>query len=274
MAQPAESPRIIDTHLHLIAPSRFRYGWLTADSPLYREFRLDEIRAQMQAANISGAILIEATNTPDEIAWLLDVCAADPICKGVIGWIDLGRSDAPALIRQHAENPFFKGVRLNWFAPCPELSSLRPALHALQGCSLVLELLTRVEYLPEIAEFVRAFPAARLVIDHMGGAAFERDGLADWQIALRKFTDLPKVCFKFSGFPEQSAARHYLHSAIEAIGARRLMFGSNWPVCPDYARTVDELHAAAQGWDAETRAALFSGTAQRVYGVSGVSHEN
>jgi L-fuconolactonase len=64
--------------------------------------------------------------------------------------------------------------------------------------------------------------------------------------------------------------RPYCEVALEAFGASRLMFGSDWPVssltapygdvCALYLELVAELSSAEQD-------AIFSGTAHRVYGL-------
>jgi L-fuconolactonase len=86
--------KIIDSHLHIWQRSRFAYHWLEVGSALDRDFRLEDIRREMAALNVVGGLLMEATNTPEEIPWLLAICEADPRCLGVIGWIHLEEADA------------------------------------------------------------------------------------------------------------------------------------------------------------------------------------
>src|SRR4051794_28881800 len=117
MAQPARPQKIIDAHVHLLQPSHFQYHWLKAGSALDRDFHLNEVREEMRALNVAGVIVIEATNSPQEIGWLLDKCASEPFIKGVIGGIDLEQIGAERHLHYFGQFHNFKGVRLNWFTP-------------------------------------------------------------------------------------------------------------------------------------------------------------
>ena len=57
---------------------------------------------------------------------------------------------------------------------------------------------------------------------------------------------------------------------LSAFGAARTMFGSDWPVCllaSDYAGVYALAGSLVAGLSAEERAAVFGGTAARVYGI-------
>ena len=62
----------------------------------------------------------------------------------------------------------------------------------------------------------------------------------------------------------------YIDVALEAFGPKRLMFGSDWPVC-ELAGTYDQVFAALQdsiGELTETeRSRILSGTAIEFYGL-------
>jgi predicted TIM-barrel fold metal-dependent hydrolase len=62
--------------------------------------------------------------------------------------------------------------------------------------------------------------------------------------------------------------RPWLEYAVEAFGAARCMFASNFPV-DSAAGSFDDLYssfdALTSGLDEEARDALFAGTAERIY---------
>jgi predicted TIM-barrel fold metal-dependent hydrolase len=62
--------------------------------------------------------------------------------------------------------------------------------------------------------------------------------------------------------------RPWLEHAIDAFGAERCMFASNFPV-DSAAGSFDDLYSAfdtiAGGLDDASREALFAGTAERIY---------
>lgn len=106
-----------------------------------------------------------------------------------------------------------------------------------------------------------------LIVDHFGLVAppFYNDWLVKDPHPFHKLPNLlalakyPKVAVKFGGVPRLSAERFpyadtwpYLHQVIDAFGADRCMFASDWTVCRDrgtyaeavfYLRDTDELSA-------------------------------
>ena len=57
----------IDAHHHLWTLSRGDYGWLTPElAPIYRDFRLSDLRPHLAAAVIEGTILVQAAPTEAE----------------------------------------------------------------------------------------------------------------------------------------------------------------------------------------------------------------
>jgi predicted TIM-barrel fold metal-dependent hydrolase len=65
--------------------------------------------------------------------------------------------------------------------------------------------------------------------------------------------------------------RSHRHTVLDAFGPRRLMFGSDWPVCR-LAATYAEVLAAAQELTTALHPAecrdVFTGTALRTYGLT------
>ncbi|HEY3949244.1 amidohydrolase family protein [Phenylobacterium sp.] len=150
--------------------------------------------------------------------------------------------------------------------------------------------------LPELIDLARAFPDQTIVLDHVGtplgsgvyaGRLPERFGI--WRDNIRELAKSAKVNVKLGGlamcfcnFPSFLAKprapstqladewRPYIETCIEAFGAERCMFESNFPVdmgtC-DYATLWNAFKRIAAGASAEEKTALFSGTAKRVYGL-------
>src|SRR5438876_7779154 len=99
-----------------------------------------------------------------------------------------------------------------------------------------------------------------------------------WASQLAAAAHYPNVYAKVSGLntaadPQTWSAddlRPYIDVAIEHLGADRLMFGSDWPVCVlagDYASVWRETNRALEGRTAHERAAILGGTAARVYRI-------
>ncbi|MFN0298779.1 MAG: amidohydrolase family protein [Burkholderiales bacterium] len=151
--------------------------------------------------------------------------------------------------------------------------------------------------LPELVALAQAFPETTIVLNHTGGAigigpyAGKRDEvLADWRTRIKEVACCPNVFIKLGGMgmrmfgfdfatgerppSSQSLAaswRPYFESCIEAFGAERCMFESNFPVdkgsC-SYAVLWNAFKRVASGASGSEKQALFSGTASKAYRLS------
>ena len=64
--------------------------------------------------------------------------------------------------------------------------------------------------------------------------------------------------------------RPYFESVLDAFGADRLMFGSDWPVCrlgSDYGRWKTTVDSWLKGMSESERSAILGGNAIRAYGI-------
>jgi predicted TIM-barrel fold metal-dependent hydrolase len=153
--------------------------------------------------------------------------------------------------------------------------------------------------LPDVLDLARAFPDTSIVLDHVGGPvgigvyAGQREARFDgWARQIRALADCPNVTIKLGGLAMPFAGfewsyRHrpathevlakawapYIETCIEAFGAERCMFESNFPVdhftC-DYATLWNAFKHIARGCSESEKTALFSGTAARVYRLEDV----
>lgn len=150
---------------------------------------------------------------------------------------------------------------------------------------------------PQIAEvtaLARAFPDQPIVLDHAGtplglgsyrGRQDER--FATWAGAIRELAQCPNVTVKLGGLampfcalgdlgPDTRAPsavladlfRPYVETCIDAFGAPRAMFESNFPVDrwgADYATLWNAFKRLAAGCSADEKHELFAGAAARFY---------
>lgn len=152
-------------------------------------------------------------------------------------------------------------------------------------------------YHPQIGDLTSlagAFPETKILIDHSGGPLGvgqyrgKRDEIfAGWAASIRALAKYPNVFIKvgglgqsqngfdFNGRPEPpssqtlaNAFRPYVETCIEAFGASRSMFESNFPVDKvSYSYPVfwNACKILAGNATATEKADLFAGTASRFY---------
>jgi len=158
-------------------------------------------------------------------------------------------------------------------------------------------------YHPQIGDLTaaaRAVPETRMVLDHVGGPlavegyAGKRDEVfKDWSAVIRELATCPNVYVKLgglgmriNGFQFEDAAdpptsgmlakawKPYMETCIEAFGASRCMFESNFPVDKgsySYGVFWNACKLLAKGVTASEKRDLFAGTAQRFYRLSQIA---
>ena len=156
-------------------------------------------------------------------------------------------------------------------------------------------------YSPQLGELVdlaRRCPDVTIVVDHLGGppaigpyAARRPEVLAGWRIGMASVAACPNVCLKLGGFgmpimgpdwherpappSSEDVASEWgptVRWAVEAFGADRCMFESNFPVdgwTIGYAVLWNACKRMVSDASPAERDALFRGTATRVYRLGG-----
>ena len=148
--------------------------------------------------------------------------------------------------------------------------------------------------LGELVDLARAFPETPIVLDHVGGpiglgpyAGRGEEVFAEWRARIAELAGCPNVHIKLGGLgmrlfgfdvhegelPPSSgqlatAWRPYVETCIDAFGASRAMFESNFPVdkgSGSYQVFWNAFKRIAAGCSAAEKAALFAGTASRFY---------
>jgi L-fuconolactonase len=202
-------------------------------------------------------------------------------------------------VRQSASYDPYESVLGIVNAPCANLygsDAFRAGFAHLGEMGLVFDAWVVEPQIPEVTDLARAFPGTSIVLDHLGtplglgryeGRQAERFPI--WRENIRELARLPNVTMKVGGLgmdfcrlpsfladppftSEQLAAEWapYIETCVEAFGANRCMFESNYPMedgAGTYGVLWNTFKIAAAGASAEEKAALFSGTAKRVYAL-------
>ena len=151
--------------------------------------------------------------------------------------------------------------------------------------------------LAELRDLADAFPDTPIVLNHVGGAigigpyaGRGRHVTAAWSAALRELAHCPNLHLKIGGLgmrlfglgmheratPPSSevlatAWRPVVETCVEAFGAGRCMFESNFPVDKAgfaYTTLWNAFKRVTATWSASERGALFHDTAARFYRIA------
>jgi L-fuconolactonase len=273
---------MIDAHQHFWRLSREDYGWLTpALGPIHRDFGPDDLRPLIAAAGIDRTILVQAAPTAAETDFLLSLAEAEPFVAGVVGWVNFEAPDAAHRIAALAARPKLVGLRPMLQDLADDRWMLRPdlapALTAMADEGLTFDALIVPRHIPTLREFAARHPALDIVIDHAAKPDIAGGALSSWARDIRSLADETRMTCKLSGLVTEAAAgwsaetlRPYVEVLVEAFGADRLMWGSDWPVVTQNAsydawRTA--THALLDGLADSEREAIFGHTAEVFYGL-------
>ena len=273
----------IDSHHHVWQLARGDYGWLTpADYPtLMRDFGPADLAPLMAECGIAASVLVQAADTLAETRYMLAVAEATGFIEAVVGWVDIARTDAPDSLAELAGNPLFRGIRpmiMNvddtaWLAGANQ----RRALEEMSRLGLVFDALVTPGQLDGLRDAMLANPELGFVINHFGYPDIAGGDIAGWKASMAAIARDTVARVKFSGVmvglgPDRPAAdfRPAADHLLEHFGARRLMWGSDWPhllADGDYPGWYALGGHLLEGASDEDRAWIYGGTAAEVYGI-------
>jgi L-fuconolactonase len=277
---------IVDAHHHFWDPATADYPWLTDElAVIRRRFDPDDLAPELAATGVEATVLVQTRSSLEETTAFLAVAAATPFIRGVVGWVDLtdpAVSETLAHLRENPGGERLVGIRHQVHDEADPEWLLRDdvirGIRAVGVAGLAYDLLIRPRELPAALGVARRLPEVRFVIDHLAKPPIASDELEPWRTSIAPFAELEHVACKVSGLVTEAEwatwaaddLQPYVDHAIGVFGPRRLLFGSDWPVCllaATYADVVEAALATMSGLDVTEQAAVMGGNATRIYGL-------
>ena len=270
----------VDAHHHLWDLERRPQPWMDGPwaEPIRRTWTEDDLAPHLDAYGIDATVVVQACSSAAETAELLALAAQSARVAAVVGWTDLTALTEPGELP-----PGLAGVRHQvQDEPDPEWlcrPAVRRGLAVLAEAGLLYELLVTPRELPAALATVRALPALHFVLDHAAKPPVAAGEWQPWARLTSELAALPNVTCKLSGLVTEADRRGwtegtvlpYARHALNAFGPDRVMYGSDWPVCQlaaDYGQVHTLAERATDHLSPGERAAVFGGTAARVYGIA------
>ena len=273
----------IDAHQHFWKYSPEEYPWIGKGMERLAHDHLPADLAGLAAAEgIGGTVAVQARQSLAESRWLLELAEADPLIRGVVGWVDLRSTHVADQLREFAGRPKFVGVRhVVQDEPDPRFLLGESFLHGLRHLAdfgLAYDLLLYPSQLPAAVELAGRFPEQRFVLDHLAKPRIKAGEIDPWRRDLRALADHGNVHCKLSGMVteadwqgwKRSDFTPYLEVALECFSPQRLMIGSDWPVCTlaaGYADVIGIVREFLASLSAPEREAIEGGNAARFYAL-------
>jgi predicted TIM-barrel fold metal-dependent hydrolase len=282
---------IYDIHPHVVSADRERYpydpiGGKASAWVASRPVTAEALLAEMDAAGIAKAVLVHASTAYGyDNRYAADSAAAHPDRFASVACVDVRAADAPARLRYCIRERGMNGLRIftsgskdaddsAWL----DDPATFPAWAAAAELGIPIAIQMKASGYERLATLLARFPGVRVVLDH-----FAHPPSADGPpyAAAARFWALaasPQVYLKLTArnFEELNAGagsvRGFLQQCVDAFGARRIAWGSNYPAS---SGSLADLVALAQRELAflpeSDRAAIFGATALALYPALGAA---
>ncbi|MDA3628523.1 amidohydrolase family protein [Saccharopolyspora oryzae] len=278
----------VDAHHHLWDLDVRDQPWIVGPEmdPLRRDFRPTDLQAALKGTSVDATVLVQTVSDPDETPEMLVLADSVDRIAAVVGWVDLTARDVRERIGRlqiHPSGRWLKGIRHQVEGESDPDWLVRPdvlkGLAAVEDAGLVYELLVRSDQLPAAVKAVAQFPQLTFVLDHCAKPPVASGELQPWADRIRALAAHPNVVCKLSGLvteddwarqPDPVRLAPYAEVVLEAFGPRRLMFGSDWPVCllaAEYGQVIDVAKQLTADLDDRQRSAVFDRNAREVYDI-------
>jgi L-fuconolactonase len=236
----------------------------------------------LKAASIDGTVSVQARQVVEESYWLLELADQNPFIKGVVGWVDLRSPKVAEQLEKLARYPKLRGVRhVVHDEPDDRFmmrEDFRRGLKELKKYKLPYDLLLFPRHLPIACELLKQFPEQPFVLDHIAKPLIKERKMEPWRTDLRRLAEFTNVHCKVSGMVTEADWAHwkrrdftpYLDVVFESFGTKRIMIGSDWPVCTlagTYSGVMQIAANYVQRLSSDERTDVWSENARRFYGL-------
>jgi L-fuconolactonase len=241
----------VDSHQHFWKYHPAVHEWIDDSMQVIRkDFLPADLKPLLKQAGVDACVAVQADQTEKETAFLLALAEENDWIKGVVGWTDLRSNQIEEMLSKHQSSRLLKGFRhvLQGEDPAFMLQSdFLNGISLLAKYGFTYDILIFPKHLDAALELVKQFPNQPFVLDHLA-KPFIKDGILEgWEQGIKKLAEHPNLSCKISGMVTEADWKNwqttdfipYLDVLVEAFGTKRLMYGSDWPVC-QVAATYDQ----------------------------------
>jgi L-fuconolactonase len=274
----------IDAHQHFWQYNPVRDAWITDDmAAIQRDFLPPDLQPALAQHGFAGCVVVQSDQTEAENDFQLANAAAYPFIKGVVGWVDLQAPNIEERLDYYHQFDLLKGFRHVLQGESDRALMLTPdfrrGIAALGARGYTYDLLIFPDQLAFAEQLVVAYPHQRFVLDHIAKPPIKAQQMGDWVKDLQALAAHENVWCKVSGMVTEADwhawqpadFRPYLDVVFAAFGPKRVLFGSDWPVCEvagGYGAVVSLAQQYLAGFSSHEQALFWGQNASRFYNLS------
>ena len=273
----------IDTHQHFWKFDPIRDRWITEEMQVIRrDFSPLDIQFVLERNGFGGSVAVQADQSKEETAYLVQLANDYPFIKGVVGWIDLQAADIRQQLDGYQSDTVIKGFRHIVEGEADPDFLIRPAvlngLKALADYGYTYDLLIRPRHYAATLDCVQQNPNLQFVLDHIAKPPIKSKAFDEWATFIDALAALPNVVCKVSGLATEADwegwklddFKQYLEHIFARFGKERIMYGSDWPVCllaASYEESIAIVEDKLGQFTAAEKNAFWAENAIRVYNL-------
>ncbi|MEP6466747.1 MAG: amidohydrolase family protein [Parafilimonas sp.] len=245
---------IIDSHQHFWKYNNKDFDWITDEmSVIRKDFLPDDLHSILEKDNITGCVSVHVNQTEEENIFFLNYAEKFHFIKGIIGWVDMMADDIEDKLSHWQQYKKLKGFRHILQGEKDRSLMLKhffkKGISLLNKFNFTYDILIYPDQLKYVLELAHLFPYQKFVIDHLAKPNIKAGEIHQWKKDLEAFKSCQNVYCKISGMVTEAdwkdhslqTFQPYLDVATNTFGTKRLMFGSDWPVCLAAASYKDVL---------------------------------
>ncbi len=235
---------IIDAHQHFWNYNTKDFDWITDDmSVIRKDFLPAQLQSIFQQNKIDGCVTVQVNQTEEENVLFLKYAEQFDFIKGVVGWVDLMSDNIEERLAYWHQHKKLKGFRHILQGEKDRalmlLPSFKNGISCLSKYDFTYDILIYPDQLVYALALVALFPDQQFVIDHLAKPYIRSGSIQQWKEDIGKFKMFDNVYCKVSGMVTEAdwnnftpgTFKPYLDVVTETFGTKRIMFGSDWPVC-------------------------------------------
>lgn len=272
----------LDAHQHFWKYNPKKHSWITDDMKvIQRNFLPGDLLPILQENQMDGCVAVQADERFHETAFLLDLAEEFEQIKAVVGWADLGSDDLDKDLDQFASQKKLKGYREILQSKNVDYMLRKEFIRGIQKIGkrgYTYDILIFHTQLEAALNFVKSAPEQPFVIDHLAKPNIKLGIWRDWKKELAPIAERDYIYCKVSGMVTEADWKNwtpkelqvYMEVALELFGPKRLMFGSDWPVCKlaaEYEQVLEIIERFTDRLSKTEKEAIMGNTAAEFYGI-------
>jgi L-fuconolactonase len=273
----------IDAHQHFWKFDPIKDSWINDEMKILQtDFMPADLLPLLQKHNVDGCIAVQAHESETENDFLLQLAKENDFIKGIVGWIDFMDKNLEQRLIHYNDEKLMKGFRYMLQGYDERALMLHPTFQKniglLQKYNFTYDLLIHSDQLIHTLKLAQNFPDQPFIIDHIAKPDIKNKSSHNWLKDITALTSTKNVYCKLSGMTTEADLNSwkkedifpFIDTVVNAFGTKRLLFGSDWPVCilaGSYSKTLDVVEDYFQSFSIDEQADIMGRNAIQFYNL-------